>query len=117
ALANQAFSARALFNAPKLINQLNGVVATNMSVATAFDIAMALQGAEKLEVNTVVLPGSGQSVNGVAYWIVNEPLAREVVNKHILHRPGMVRVEVLNGNGANGLASQAADVLRTKGFE
>ncbi len=117
ALANQAFSARSLFNAPKLINQLNGAVTTDMPARTAFDLLMALQGAEKLEVNTVVLPGVGQTVNGAAYWVLNEPLAREIVNKHILRRPGMVRVQVLNGNGANGVASHAADVLRSKGFE
>ena len=117
ALMDQVFSARAIFSVPKLFADLKDTVATDMPATTALDLALALYSAEELSVNTAILPGSGQMVNGVAYWVVNEPLAREVVNKHLLHLPGMVRVEVLNGSGASGAASRAADVLRTKGFE
>ena len=69
------------------------------------------------EMQTAVLPGEGTTVGGVSYWVVNQPKAQEVVNKLIVRRPDMVRVEVLNGNGVDGTASQVADVLRRKGFE
>jgi len=117
ALANQAFSARAIFSAPKLFSQLRGTVATDMPARVAFDLLVALQELPSIEVRSAVLPGTGMTVDGASYWVVNEPLARELVNKRILHLPGMVRVEVLNGSGESGVASRAADLLRTKGFE
>lgn len=116
-LIKQVVSAQGLIKAPQLIGELRGAVVTNMPTDEAIRLAMAAKEVRLKEIKTAILPGIGDTVGGASYWVVDAPKAQEVVNRLIVHRQGMVRVEVLNGNGMDGVASHVANVLREKGFE
>ncbi len=112
-----ALSARHLVNAPELISQLFDAVDTNIPPDVALRLLMLVKDASPQDIATAVLPGEGATVGGASYWVVNRPKAQEVINKLIIRRGDMVRVEVLNGNGIDGTASRVADLLRQQGFE
>lgn len=118
AIARQALSARNMLNAPELVNELRAAVDTDMPIDEAIRLATLVIRDMRVDgLSTAVLPGVGQTVGGASYWVVDEPRAREVVNKVILRHGPMVRVEVLNGNGIDGMAAAVADRLREQGFE
>jgi len=117
ALVKQSLSARHLVNAPELISQLLDAVDTNIPPDVALRLLMLVKDASPQDIATAVLPGEGATVGGASYWVVNRPKAQEVINKLIIRRGDMVRVEVLNGNGIDGTASRVADLLRQQGFE
>ncbi len=67
----------------------------------------------------IQLPGESQAVDGLLYWVADRAAVGEVVrmlNEGYLVVPQEVRVEVLNGCGIPGAASQAAALLERKGF-
>lgn len=117
ALIHQALSAKNLLNAPQLLEELRGVVLSDLSVNEALSLLMAVKDLRPSQIQTAVLPGVGEMVGGVSYWVVDPVKSRELVNRMIARRDGMVRVEVLNGNGISGSAAQVADELRRRGFE
>ena len=116
AMFKQALSARSVLNAPELISKFQGAVQTNIPPDVALRLAMQFKDVTSHEMQTAVLPGEGTTVGGVSYWVVNQPKAQEVVNKLIVRRPDMVRVEVLNGNGVDGTASQVRRRPSPKGL-
>ena len=117
AMFQQALSPRNVLNAAELIRQMQKAVRTNMPIDVALVLAAQFRDVGIQELETAILPGAGGVVGGASYWVVNEAKAQEVVNRLILRRRDMVRVEVLNGNGINGTASRVADYLRNQGFE
>lgn len=117
ALARQAISIQAVLNAPELVTQLLRTVSTDMPPDVAVRLALLGKQMAVQDVETAVLPGTGATVGGASYWLVNEAKMKEVVNKLVLRRSDMVRVQVLNGSGIDGQAARAADVLRREGFE
>ncbi|NLP18955.1 MAG: LytR C-terminal domain-containing protein, partial [Firmicutes bacterium] len=93
---------------------------------TDMDVLLVLQYAEKmrkmdlekLEIET--LSGIDRYVNDVSYWLVDEEGMQEQVDR-ILRRIKPeenrdIRVQVLNGNGRSGDASELAAELRRYGF-
>ncbi len=117
ALVKQVTSAQGLLKAPQLIREFREFVVTDIPTDEALRLAMAAKDTKLQQIETAILPGVGETVGGASYWVVDMPKAREVVNRLIVHRQGMVRVEVLNGSGMAGVASHAADLLRAQGFE
>ena len=117
ALFKQAVSTKGLANAPELISELRSAVVTDMPIDEAVRLALALRSVGVGDLHTAILPGVSETVGGASYWVMDRAKAREVVNRVIVQREGMVRVEVLNGNGSTGAAAQVADLLREKGFE
>lgn len=117
ALLAQALNAKNLLQAPALIAQLRGSVDANIPTDEAMRLLNRMKDLKTGQLVTAVLPGEPQTVGGASYWVPDEPKLREIVNKLVIRRHDMVRVEVLNGNGMSGAAAEAADLLRRKGFE
>lgn len=116
ALMKQALNAQTIARAPQLIAELRSSVVTNIPTDEAVRLALVAKDFRADEVQTAILPGVGQTIGGASYWIVDPPKAKEVVNRGVAQRREMVRVEVLNGNGQDGMASHVADLLRERGF-
>lgn len=116
ALIQQALSVKNLLNAPQLLDELRGVVTSDLSVPEALSLLMAVRDLRAGQVETAVLPGAAQTVGGASYWVVDAGKARELVDRMIARRGDVVRVEVLNGNGVSGIASRVAEELRRQGF-
>lgn len=116
ALIQQALSAKNVLNAPQLVDELRGVVASDLSVGEALSLLMAVKDVQASQIQTAVLPGTAETVGGASYWVMDPVKSQELVDRMIARKGNVVRVEVLNGNGVSGMASQVADRLRRQGF-
>lgn len=117
AVLRQALSAKSVLNAPQIFSEIQGSVSSNIPPDVAFNLVMQLKDISTHQISTAVLPGFSETIGGASYWTADLAKTKEVVNKLILRRTDMVKVEVLNGNGVSGIASQVANKLREKGFE
>lgn len=100
---------------PSLALQLHECVTTNLPVTKMISLALHLRDLDSGSVVTAVLPGTGDTVNGVAYWIPNEDATRVMVDR-LIRGLEPVTIQVLNGSGAAGAAGHAAERLREQGF-
>lgn len=142
ALGEQAASAANVWKLPALIKEVLAATRTDVTPGQALRYATFLKEITPEQVETTTLPGSGQTIGGVSYWVADEErlaalrerlapggasglgqvvMAREVqaglagvANEGIT--PGEVRVEVLNGTGQAGTAREVAALLEKAGF-
>lgn len=105
-----------IWNSPQMIVRLMELVDTNMSISTGIRLAGALRQVDFDTIDTQVLPGRGETIAGASYWVYDEALVREAVNRVVLGRSALTQVQVLNGNGKQGAAQAAADRLRLEGY-
>lgn len=99
-----------------MIVRMFDLLDTNISVSTGIRLAGALQQVDFETIDTQVLPGRGETIGGASYWVYDEALVRETVNRVVLGRSALTQVQVLNGNGRQGAAQAAADRLRLEGY-
>ena len=100
---------------PSLIAQLQDCITTNLPVSKMLSLAFSLRDLDSESVVTAVIPGVGDSINGVAYWVPNEDATRVMVDR-LIRGLEPVTIQVLNGSGAAGAAGYAAQRLREQGF-
>lgn len=71
-------------------------------------------------VQVLQLPGETKIINGFAYWVSAPGEVHKMIQalgEGFLAAPGEIRVEVLNGSGLPGLASQMAALLENEGYQ
>ncbi len=119
-LADKLLSMSTVWKLPELVGIFTKNVETDMDVLLVLQYAekMRKMDLEKLEIET--LSGIDRYVNDVSYWLVDEEGMQEQVDR-ILRRIKPeenrdIRVQVLNGNGRSGDASELAAELRRYGF-
>ena len=95
----QALSPSSLVKLPQLVTQVFKVVNTNLPWEKVFSLALAGSKFSADKMQTAVLPGNSQVLNGAWYWIVNEQKAKSVIDTIILGKPEPLRLVVLNGAG------------------
>lgn len=105
-----------IWSSPQMIVRMFDLLDTNISVSTGIRLAGALQQVDFETIDTQVLPGRGETIGGASYWVYDEALVREAVNRVVLGRSALTQVQVLNGNGRQGAAQAAADRLRLEGY-
>lgn len=115
-LIREALKPSNIWNSPQMIVRLMELVDTNMSISTGIRLAGALSQVDFDTIDTQVLPGRGETIGGASYWVYDEALVREAVNRVVLGRSALTQVQVLNGNGKQGAAQAAADRLRLEGY-
>lgn len=73
---------------------------------------------------TLTLPGAGQYINKVSYYVLNKPEITKIVNA-VFYGNGLpkvpeelkdVQIEVLNGSGVEGLGKEMADDMKAVGY-
>lgn len=141
ALGEQAASVSTLWKLPTLIKELLAAVQTDVTASQALRYAAFLKDLTPEQVETMTLPGSGQTIGGISYWVPDDtklaalkeklsPSAQglgQVVFAHEVRTglarvvgegidPSRVRIEVLNGNGQAGTAREVAELLEQAGF-
>lgn len=117
AVAAKMLSSAGLVRLPQLVAQLFKIVDTNLPWETVLSLAMSAGKFSLDQMQTAVLPGNSQMMNGEGwYWIVNEQKAASIIETLILGKPEPLRLVVLNGNGRAGIASQVSDMLRGYGY-
>ncbi|NLY30571.1 MAG: LCP family protein [Firmicutes bacterium] len=115
ALIRKAAQPATISKLPSLALQLHACVNTNLPVTKMLNLALSLRDLDSSSVVTAVLPGTGDIVNGVAYWVPNEDATRVMVDR-LVRGLEPVTIQVLNGSGAAGAAGRAAERLREQGF-
>lgn len=117
----------------RLVNLFAANVTTDadLSLGDMKTLALRLRRFDASNVDMRVVPSSGARIGGVSYVIHNERQTRALFEA-IRDRkplpdygrtgvspidPGDVRLTVLNGTSAGGVAARGAEELRTKGYE
>ncbi|MFQ6117881.1 MAG: LCP family protein [Candidatus Bipolaricaulia bacterium] len=103
-----------------LARALSRYLVTNLSLVDMFTLAKQLRGLDPDEVTMVQVPGEPQRIEGVDYLEPKIVETKNIVADLVLGLdvliPSEVRVGVLNGSGALGLARGTAALLRGRGF-
>ena len=115
ALIRQAARPATISKLPSLAVQLVDCISTNLPVTRILNLALNLRDLDTYSVATAVVPGTGDTVNGIAYWVPNEDATKVMVDR-LVWGLEPVTIQVLNGSGAAGAAGRAAARLREQGF-
>jgi polyisoprenyl-teichoic acid--peptidoglycan teichoic acid transferase len=104
-----------------------GSMAQHMTVdgtladASAASLTWDFRGLVTGSIEGHTLPVYGDTVNGASVVMAAEPEASEMINGFLSGvmtvDSGPIRVQVLNGNGVNGAASEMSERLAAAGFE
>lgn len=115
-VARKVFSVSTLPRLPQLVQELFGMVRTDISLDRALALLVSARNFDVSRLQTAVLPGTAGTVNGASYWLMDAAKARVVVDR-VIRGLDLVTVEVLNGSGRPGAATAAADWLRSNGYD
>lgn len=120
AFAERVLSLRSVLKLPQVASAVASRVTTDMSSARIMAFATLLPKVDTGRIVMDVLPGRPGYVDGISYWLVEPVEARRTALRVLAGIDTVaneqVRIEVLNGNGRRGAASQAAAVLRDLGY-
>ncbi|KYO64751.1 LCP family protein [Thermovenabulum gondwanense] len=100
---------------PRLIQIVQENVKTDISPVNLVKLANFARQLKEEDVETYTLPGTGQYIGGVSYFIPEEEKVKELVNAIFYDKNG-IKVAVLNGSGYSGVASEIAKKLESMGF-
>jgi len=117
ALSRQILSPRTIPKLPRLISQIWKSVESNLPWEKVLSLTLSSSKFTADKVATAVLPGTGGTINGASYWLVDEQQAKRVVDSVLRGKPAPLTIQVLNGNGQAGIATSAARIIREQGFE
>lgn len=115
ALIQQVLQAKTVTKLPVLLSQLQDAVQTNIPYTTMLRLALKANDIQSGTVETAIVPGSPQIVDGASYWVPDEAGLRLMVGRMLLGQD-KITVEVLNGSGVRGAAGAVAQRLREQGF-
>ncbi|MGQ9523915.1 MAG: LCP family protein [Armatimonadota bacterium] len=104
---------------PQIIRQARSVVVdTNLLTSDLIHLAKAMRGITEDSIHLETLPGKPQTIHGVSYWIPDEQKSREVIASIFgaTDQNVAATVEVLNGAGRRGVATEVARALEQNGF-
>jgi hypothetical protein len=116
ALVQQVLQPSTIAKLPTLLLQLRDCVATNLPVTQMLGLGLGMRDFVGDSVITALVPGVGETVDGVSYWIPNHD-ATQVLVDQLVRGIEPVTIQVLNGSGAAGAAGYAAERLRQQGYQ
>lgn len=116
ALVHQVVQPSSITKLPSLFLQLRDSVTTNLPMTRMLGLGLGMREFTSDAVTTAVIPGIGDTVNGVSYWIPN-PDATQALVDQLVRGIEPVTIQVLNGSGAAGAAGYAAERLRERGYQ
>jgi len=119
AFAKKLLQPSMVFKIPRIAKILTNYVETNMSPMEIVKYAELACHISYDEIRMEILPGVGQDIGSISYYIIDNSEMNKVVNE-LLHGLDSdvsdIKVEVLNGNGHAGSANKVAMELKNKGF-
>ncbi len=105
---------------PQMIKTLAPFLETDLSWRELTHLHNQFGEYEFAAMKQLVLPGKEGVIDGCLYWVPDEKLLDDIVrliNEGYLVIPSEVKVEVLNGSGIDGLASEVGALLEEEGFQ
>lgn len=116
AFAKEALKPSTIAKLPALSLQLWDCVATNLSLTRMINLGLAMRDITSDSVVTALVPGRGEIIGGVSYWVANSDATQVMVDR-LIWGVEPVTIQVLNGSGAAGAAGYAAARLREQGYQ
>lgn len=121
ALAEQVFRAGTIAKIPKITEAIAENVVTDMTPGEMVSLASkVLPKFASNKLITKMIPGTDPTINGVSYWVPDAAATRRLVQElcydPVIEGNKDVKIEVQNGNGQSGAATQIADALEISGY-
>ena len=79
AVYEQHLTLDTLAKTPQIIGHLNDYVKTDLPVSNMLRIANALKGTDLVNLQTHLLPGRSQTINGLSYWIADDNATQKLL--------------------------------------
>lgn len=106
---------------PAIYKETRNTVNTNIPLQDAGPFVWLIKDLKLENLETVMLPGQPEYINGASYWIADRPQLDIVINNLIRSKEyiknSQYQLTVLNGNGETGLATSISDELNKFGFK
>jgi LCP family protein required for cell wall assembly len=112
AVIKEVLQPKTLLKLPRLLRQIWDAVDTNAPWTTALKLAFAADRFTLDRIETAIVPGTSEQINGAWYWIADSERTKQVVDWIIHGVPLPLTAEVLNGTGVQGIAAAAAEIVR-----
>lgn len=116
------------FKIPQLINIVANNVETDMTVSEMISLANTVRALKQDNLETISLPGTAQTVDGVSYVVPDEEKVELILSLIKQNKPidkalfedvpaYEISVKVLNGCGVEGAAADIGDILTNEGCQ
>ncbi|MFW6006360.1 MAG: LCP family protein [Bacillota bacterium] len=106
---------------PQLYEEFRNSVKTNISFQDITPFARLFKNIELDKIETETLPGEPEYRNNVSYWIHDQEETEILINNLVRSKEyiknSKYNINILNGNGKSGLASEVRDKLNKYGFK
>lgn len=105
---------------PKMVRLLSPHLETDLSWRELTVLREQFAEYDFGEMRLLSLPGEEKSIRGFLYWKPDKKSLKRTVrllNKGYLVNPADVQIEVLNGSGIDGLATEVAALFEQEGFQ
>jgi LCP family protein required for cell wall assembly len=105
---------------PGIYKEVKKAVNTNIPFQDISPFVHLLKDMDFNSIETVMLPGEPQYIDGASYWIADQEELAILVKNLILSkeyiRNSHYKLAIYNGNGVNGLAGSMAEEMKKYGF-
>ncbi|WP_213975098.1 LCP family protein [Tepidanaerobacter acetatoxydans] len=116
ALIKKALKPATLLKLPKIIDIIQENVETDIQPLEMASLANFARQVKHEDIKMYIVPGEGKYISGTSYFIPFQNQLDEMIDE-IFFADGNIKVAVLNGNGAKGVASKVASKLESQGFK
>jgi len=79
ALVDQALKLSTVPKIPQLVTEISRYVDTNLSVKEMLSLALSMKDLNSSSINTYLLPGEGQYINDINYWVIDQKKLAETL--------------------------------------
>ncbi len=117
AVIDEVLRPSTILKLPRLLGQVWSAVDTDIPWITALKLAFAADRFTTDKIETAIVPGTSEVLNGAWYWIADSDRTVDVVNWIINGVPLPLTAEVLNGSGIQGIAATASGILEDDNLE
>ncbi len=135
ALAQKLMKSGNVFRSPSIIKDIFNALDTNLDIKNSISLVNMLTGIKREDIIFLMLPGEPKYINGISYWLPDMDKIKQIVNEYFIpngdkgtpkvnntQNPEIklkwnnIKIEILNGNGAPGMAAKVSKSLREKGI-
>ena len=106
---------------PQLIVKFNENIKTDMEFKDMMNLAKLVKNLKAENVKTARVPGGGQYIHNISYFVHDPEKTKELVNELIASKSYVAnskyRVAILNGNGKGGVATEVRNSIEAYGFK
>lgn len=120
AVIKQALNPATIARLPSIYQEVNNSVDTNIPLIDMSSFLFLAKDVDLNNVETAMLPGEPEYINGASYWVPDQEETEDLVHKLIHSKEyianNKIDLVISNGNGKAGVAGKLANDLERVGF-